>query len=387
MFAEDTQFRDFQGERLRRFASLIPQRSGDGLLILCDGEDRVLKAHHTSSGRVDPESLKATALDDLAPLAESEKVGWIVLASTSALASLNEAASAALKPGGDLVDVGICMARAAVEEARAGGIRYWPDLFEGLELPSRTVLDRVFDTLFTPETTALLYIFDGSELYTEGIVLRGKTDIEAIVGHEALAAGPPPKRWREDYKEILKQAEKKLGAPSLGVFVSLDAAQSILAGKRPGELARAMARKDLIIDPLPFWLAGPIGAVAVRDAVSVGRRASAQIAERLDGGGLGGRLAKKGGKLAGRLAGRMKGKLAGKLKEATPLRKVGRKVEDLRKQADLQELLGFDPFKIGTRLMKIWQGGERPDSWQRRASSSVTTSATKALSRELVRRG
>ncbi len=356
MISETAQFRDFQGERLHRFSTLVPKRSGDGLVVLSDDGEQIVKALHTSRGRIDPKSLRECSLDDPAGLAEATKVGWVVVAEVSSIASIHEAASAKLKPGEDLVEVGLCLARAASEEAKAGRLRYWPDLFEGLELPSRRTLDRVFDTLLPPETCVVLYIFDGSELYTEAIVSRGEHEIEAIVGHEVLDMGPPPRRWREDYKEILTKTEEKLGPPILGVFVSLDTVHKILDADRPGELARAMTRKDLIFDPLPFWLAGPIGAVAVRDAVSVSRKAGAQIAEKLDGGGLGGRLAKRGGKLAGKLAGRVKGRLGGKLRSASPFRKMEEKAKDLRKQADLQEILGFDPFKVGDRFIKIWKG-------------------------------
>jgi hypothetical protein len=396
MIDDDVRFRDFQPERLLRLTRLAMVRGEaggtrpavpPGILVLRDDAGRPVKALHSIEGRVDPHSLvsisnvpfpasssrqppvsslqsaaeptivgDASELDDLGRFAASRRLRWVVDCRLSSLEEVIESASAALRPGEDLVQVGLCLARAAEAEVKAGRIRIWPDLLEGIAVPSRKALDRVFDIVLPPSTCALLYVFDGPALHAEVVVARGPRGVRSISGHDALEAGPPPRRWREKYREVLEAAETKLGPPSLGVFVELGAVRAMIGGSQPGAFTRALASKDLIIDPMPLWLAGPVGAAAVHDAVEVGRQARAQLDGVLESSRLGRLWARSGGgALAGRLAGQIRGAVGEKLRDAAPLRHVEEKLDHLRHKVDLAEVLGFDPFTVAERLAALWK--------------------------------
>ena len=130
----------------------------------------------------------------------------------------------------------------------------------------------------------------------------------------------------------------------------------MIGGSQPGAFTRALASKDLIIDPMPLWLAGPVGAAAVHDAVEVGRQARAQLDGVLESSRLGRLWARSGGgALAGRLAGQIRGAVGEKLRDAAPLRHVEEKLDHLRHKVDLAEVLGFDPFTVAERLAALWK--------------------------------
>jgi hypothetical protein len=358
MISADAELRDFLGERLHHLSGLLSRKHGEspgslpippGVILLRSDDGLPAKILHTRLGRIAPGSIHPDELTDLPRLANRLEARWIVSTEGGALTSINETASADLRPGQDMVDFWLCLARAAACEIEAGRITYWPDPFEGIALPSREALDRAFDALLPPNSSALLYVFDGPSLYAEAIVVRGSREIELVAGHDALEIGPPPLQWREGYRDLLKAAEARLAKPSVGVFVTLEAARAIASGKRSGELPKALARRELIVEPAPYWLAGPLGAVAVRDAVEVGRKARAQISERLDHAGLGGRLFKRGGRLAGQVG----GALADRLRQTAPMKKVEERVSSIQGPTDFEDLLGFDPFMVARKIREI----------------------------------
>ncbi len=368
MFSESIEFRGFDALRWARLARLIddehrrPLPPGPpGVLLLRRG-GRVVKALHTHRGRLPVAEL--SVMETLHETARAISARWVISVDLDAVEAVVEEAAATFQVGGDLLDLALALGAAAERERDAGRLEIWPDLFEGVKQPSREALDKVFDIILPPRTSAMVYLFDGQELAAEIICARGPKEIVLIGGHEALETGPPPRRWREDYRRLLEAAERTFGKPSLGVFMSLDSATALLQGR--DELSGALARRDLILDPLPLWLAGPMGVVAVKSVVDVGLRAGAQIAERAKPSGLAGRLA---GRVAGKVAGRVKRRLddrlrqvehvGERLRQAGAFDRVEQTVGKLRAKTDLNEILGFDPIVLGRRVGELLRSDEK----------------------------
>lgn len=359
MLAERIEFRDFDAVRVGNLGRLVASGpwSGGGLgrgngpagLIVLRRSGRVVKALRTGRGPIEPGPVAAAAsLSEAAGLVGAR---WAVAVDVEALVAANEAASARLAVGCDLVDLLYEIVRALADQAAAGRLEVWPEIFEGIKVPPRDAIARLFDTALPPHTSALAYVFEGSTLRAELICVRGAREVATLAGHDALRCGPPPGRWREGYGQLLEAARRELAPPSIGVFVELEALRRLMGTTGDGELPRALARRDLIIDPLPPWLAGPLGALAARDAVEAGRRVGERLLRRV-GEGMGPRATGLGAAIAG--------KVADRLRRAAPIERVGETVERLRKSADLTELLGFDPLRLGARLIELCRSDDDP---------------------------
>ena len=348
MLSERVEFRDFDGERLGNLSRLLPGVSrlvgpGPAGLIVLRRDGRVVKVLHTHRGRLEPgPSADATSLCEAATGVGAR---WAIAADLDALAAANEAASARLVLGCDPIELALEVARALSDQAAAGAFELWPPIFDGVRIPSRDDLERLFDTVLPTRSSALVYVFDGTDLFAEVICVRGARDITTIAGHDALRSGQAPRRWREGYGQILDAARRELAPPSIGIFVARETLQRLLAPVQDGELPRALARRDLIFDPLPTWLAGPLGVLAARDVVEAGRRAGERLISRVRPDGLGAVIA---------------GRVAGRLRRALPIERVGRTVDKLRRTADLSELIGFDPFVLGARLVELLRPDDDP---------------------------
>lgn len=378
MISEAVEFRDFDGARYYNLARLFRgdlSQTGPGNeapsfvvgprgLLVLKRRGQIVKVRHTHRGRLDPEELGE--LTSLAETATRHGARWIVVADGEALEEVNETASSTLGVGHDMVDLVLAVLESFASQLEAGRVTIWPNLFEGVRVPSRDALRRFFDTVLPPGTTFLLYVFDGQALWAEVICARGDQGIVVIAGHDALECGPPPWRWREEYKQLLTASAERFGPPSLGIFVSLEAAREILLGSRGGgELPRAMARRALIFDPLPPWLAGPLGIMAVRDAVQVGRRAKDRLVDKVAPRGLGATMASR---VAGRVADKVRSSIGDRLRQAVPLDRVEQTVSKLKSRADLGEILGFDPFVLGGNLLDLVRS-QAPET----GTSSLTT--------------
>jgi hypothetical protein len=354
MIADRCEFRGFDAERVANLIDLAAPPGAargsaivagpPGLAVLREG-NRVRKAVHTVRGRLDPDQVRLGGSHDLGSLARAHGAKWVAVADAEALVAAHERASAALRPGCDLVDVGLEVGRAYVAELERGGVALWPDLLEGVTIPRRGNVEKALDVVLPPRTASVFYVFDGSRLHGELICARGDRQIEVFAGHDALGVGAPPARWKDEHKRLLEAVERRFAKPSVGIFVSLDTARAAARGQiTSSEVPRLARRKDLIIDPLPPWLAAPLGLVAVKGAVEVGRKAGERIAKRVDPTGLGGML-----------AGKVGGALKNRLKRTAVAGKVEETLGTISAKADLSEHLGFDPFVVSARFLALWR--------------------------------
>lgn len=351
MITDSIEFRGFDGARYANLTGLARGRGGAGPpgLVLLRRDGQVVLAHHTHRGRL--EAGEVSGEGTLEEEAQRQGARWAVAVDGEALEAIHESVAGAFRVGGDGVEMALLLIEAAGREVEAGRLELTPNLVEGVGLPSRRTLDRVLDIVFPPGSTVLIYVFDGPRLFGEVVLARGPRQITLIGGHDVLESGPPPRRWREDYKRLLSAAERELGPPSLGVFVSVDVARAWMRGDRSVDPSRALARKDLILDPLPMWLAGPLGVAAVRGVMEAGRKAGTELVERVRPTGL-------AGKLAGKVAGRMRREVSERLHQSGAVHRVEEQVDRFKRRADLGEVLGFDPFLLGRRLAEFWREGE-----------------------------
>lgn len=353
MLSERIEFRDIDGVRFTRLSRLLwssesePPRPPPIVLFLRRGA-QIVAVLHTRRGRV---PLEEVGEGDLEAMTKRLEARLGVSVELDAFRRIHESASGATFIGDDLADLILNLVVAGEREKIAGDLELWPDVFEGIKPPTRRALQQVFDTILPANSSILFYVFDGTSLDSEIIISRGERDIVLIGGHDSLQMGPPPRQWRRDYRRLLEAAERRVGGAALGVFVEKETALAVIRGEPRGDISKALGRRDLIIDPFPVWLAGPLGAAAMKSVVSAGRRAGEQLVERVKPKGFAGRLA---GRMAGKVAGRVRSRVSEGLKRTGAAERVEQTVGMLKKRVDLGDFLGFDPFRLGRRIGEVF---------------------------------
>ena len=121
---------------------------------------------------------------------------------------------------------------------------------------------------------AVLALFDGPALVS-GVALRRRDGrVDAVHGVESLRAwcGPLGGDYRRDHRVIRAAVEQHLGPLAAGVFAPEETVHRLLRAEVPGVWAKAVAVRDVIVEPMPAWAAMATGVSAVRAAADESRR-------------------------------------------------------------------------------------------------------------------
>jgi hypothetical protein len=146
-----------------------------------------------------------------------------------------------------------------------------------------------------------------------------------VTGHDALGGiAVRGTHWKTAVPRILQEAGQRLAPPAVGIFADESALRRIVFGTESSALPRALATRDVVIDPLPPWLALLLGLDTAAKAAGTARG----LLRRFDPLGLADRFD------VGRVAGVIQKRLGA--------------------ENPFARLLGFDPFAILARLQR-WQ--------------------------------
>lgn len=290
------------------------RRSG-GLIVLYDGA-RVVKAIHTARGRV--ADLAWNGPEALKPLARAQGVRWVIALREDALDELMHRVQERVTIGQDSLSQGLEWARAVRELLQEGQIAVHPRPLEGVPIPQASTLARALDLALPDDRTAVVYLFDGPEVWTSLIVRKTRGVIDLVAGHRALGLHPAELKSFLDYPRILDAVRRKFGEPHFGFFAERSTAQRLLADSRPGTWAKAYALREVIVEPMTPWAGMMLGSGVVRDAFDRSRK----LLSKLDPLGL-----------------------------AQPLARAAR--ERLSATVDFKQVLGFDPFEVIDRLIRL----------------------------------
>lgn len=312
---------------LRDRVSRAAERPAGTLTVVVDDDDVVLLALHSLDGRWD-EGIGAE-VGPLPRLAEASGARRVLALRAGAMEELVERAALRYRPGQDYLTQTLMVVRAARELADAGLVRLWPNPLAGVPIPSPQAVQRALDLVLPVDKAAVLVLWDGG-LWTAVALRRRREGIDLVAGPDLLArwAGPLGGDWRRDHRVFVDAVARAVAPVHLGVFAEADTFRDLLRSDAPGRWAKAIAVRDVIVNPMPGFVTAAVGADAVR---GVGR-ASAQVLGGLD--------------LAGTL-----------LPVAQMIRARVTQAESVR------EILGFDPLSaLATALRREEppQGDERP---------------------------
>ncbi len=342
MITVDTRFSGFDARSWHRLVTLVApglgshppyahaRRAGErgGMLVVLYHAGRVLRAVHTQRGVVAAEVWPGP--EGLEALAQAHGTRFAVAAEAGALEELGERVGGRLHAGDDPWATVLIVAGAVRELVDEGQVHLVPRVSTAVPLPPADVLRRAWDHVLPEGRTAVVALFDRDELDTAVVVRRQGAGLDRVYGPEALRTmvGPLGGDFRRDYRVLRAAVERDLGPVAAGLYTTTAALRGLLQSAVPGAWARAIAARDVVVDPLPPWMAVAAGASALRAAAAQSRRVMAGL----------------------ELLGLM-----------TPLARRVREIGEMVGEIDLRGVLGFDPLEVLGGLLRRSSSAEHPD--------------------------
>lgn len=260
-------------------------------------------------------------------LRREHRATWAVAAGAAALRRLDAALSRAFDPSGDLLDCLLPLAGEVRAARQAGELLFAPALLDDVPIPTAAQVRSAFDLVLPDDRTALFYAFGPQGLSFGLVAEKRRGRLVCMAGHDALGGiAVRGAQWRAAVPRILQETALRFAPPAVGVFGDEAAMRRIVFGTEPAALPRALAAREVILDPLPPWLAVLLGLDTAAKAAGTAR----SLLRRFDPLGLAERL--------------------------DPVRLAGDLQKRLGVENPLTRALGFDPLAVLARLQQ-WRDG------------------------------
>ena len=244
-----------------------PKRHGT-LVVVDDADRRILMARHSVEGAL-PKLVGESSAQDLRALTRSHGARRIVVVREGAMDGLSDAIADGLAhetaDGGYITQV-LVVLRAARYMMEDGDLRVWPNPFANVPVPSARMLRRAFDGVLPDDHAMVVALFDRGQPYTSIVIRRRNGLIDLVAGPDLVTSwtGPVGGDWRRDHRVLLRAIERHVAPVHLGLFAEVSAVRESLRRGEPGEWARQVAVRDVVIDPMPRSVKVALGADALR---------------------------------------------------------------------------------------------------------------------------
>jgi hypothetical protein len=251
-----------------------------GLVVIHDG-GRVRKALHTIEGRIDPSVVAwPQPLEDVA---RDHRAAWAWALHAGSLEELMERWGARLRRGDDVLTQALHLFSAFRELLDEGAIQSWPRRLKNVPVPARAVVDRAIDAFVPAGRCAILALYDEGELFTAIVARRSEerafARFDVVAGPSELrrAMGLVSGEFRRDYRHLVDAVDALYAPPSFGLHAEVSTFRALVGSAKPGDWARAVALRDVVVSPMPRVLAVPLGVDAGRGLFEVAAKFAKQI--------------------------------------------------------------------------------------------------------------
>lgn len=302
-----------------------------GLLWVIYGEGRH-RAVHSRRGVLSLEGFNGP--QDLEQVAPKYGARYAVAAEAGAIEEFYERVGARAHPDDDLFTTALLVLTALQELIEAGRITTSPRLSASVPLPTHEVLLSAWNAFLPDQTCMVVATFEDAALDTAVVVRRRGAALDRVMGAEAVRAmvGPLGGDFQRDFRVIRDAVERTVGPITFGLYTETETLRRLLRAEGAGVWARAIAAREVMVDPMPSWMAMAAGAGALRAAV--GR--SQALFEAVGLAGLFG-----------------------------PLASTVRLASDVLREVDLGAMLGFDPLELLGLLIRRSASAPRSDDEER----------------------
>lgn len=266
---------------VRRASSTVDEGAARGGIIVVHDGGRVRKVLHTIDGRIDPNDVAwPQPLEDVAL---DRRASWAWAVHAGSLEELMERWGARVRRGDDVLGQALHLFAAFRELLDEGAIESWPRRLKNVPVPARAMVDRTIDAFVPAGRSAILALYDEGELWTALVVRRSneapRARVDVIAGPTELrrAMGLVSGEFRRDYRHLVDAVEALYAPPSIGLHAEVATFRALVASAKPGDWARAVALREVIVSPMPRVLALPLGVDAGRGIFDVASRFAKQI--------------------------------------------------------------------------------------------------------------
>ena len=125
---------------------------------------------------------------------------------------------------------------------------------------------RALDAVLPDGRAAVAALFDRGRPYTSLVVRRRGGFIDLVAGPDLITqwSGPLGGAWRRDHRVLTNAVERHVAPVHLGLFAEVSSVREALRSGEPGEWARHVAVRDVVINPMPSSVKLALGADVVR---------------------------------------------------------------------------------------------------------------------------
>lgn len=282
MIVHDTRIEGFDARSWHRLLTLLvpgaashpPQawsadgrargRGGVVLVQLAASGDVATGAVHSARGALPLDAWSSPR--ELETFAQRHDARFAVALRPGALASLYERLGGRLTLDDDTWTTLWVLAGAARELLDERAMYLAPGLPPSVPLPPANALRAAWDRALPSGHGVLIALFDEGRLDTGLVAHREGAGLTFVHGPEVISrlCGPLRGDLEADHRTLRAACDAWAGPLSLGLYARTEVLRALLRNATPGAWTQAVARREVIFDPLPTWAGVAVGADAVR---------------------------------------------------------------------------------------------------------------------------
>jgi hypothetical protein len=240
-------------------------KARSGLLVIVEDErGAVCAAFLSDRGSVAIEDYKSRA--DLARLCDEHRAAAGIAMRLGTIEELTERAAEHVLRTDDYAAQWLALLQAARELEREGALQFWPEREGRLALPSPQMINKAFDVLLPDEHAFAAVLWDETELWTALVLRRRGGQIDLVGGPELVldVVGPLGGDYRRDHRAVSRAISEAVAPVQVGLYAQRRRFERLLRNAEPGAWAKAIALREVIIDPSPAYVHVAVGADALR---------------------------------------------------------------------------------------------------------------------------
>jgi hypothetical protein len=240
------------------------RNSYGALVVIEDPRGGACAAFIGDRGAIDAREYKSRA--DLPALCAEHHVRRGVAMKLGTIEELTERATPQLLRTDDYAGQWLALLTAARELEREGSLYFWPEARNVVPLPTPQLVTRALDVVLPDEHSFVAALWEDAELWTALVLRRRGGQFDLIGGPELVldTVGPLSGDFRRDHRAVSRAISTSIAPLQLGIFTQRKRFERLLREAEPGAWAKAIALREIIIDPSPAYVNFAIGADALR---------------------------------------------------------------------------------------------------------------------------
>jgi hypothetical protein len=233
------------------------------LVVVVDEHGAACAAFVTQRGPIPIASYTGRA--ELAQLCEQLGAPRAIVVKLGAIEELTERAVPRVLGSDNYAAQWLGLLTTARELEREGALYFWPERSR-LPLPSPPVLARTLDTVLPDERSLLAVLWEDSVLWTALLLRRRAGEIDLVAGPEFVldVVGPLGGDYRRDHRAVSRAVSDAVAPVHIGIYAQRSRFERLLRNPEPGAWAKAVALREIIIDPSPAYVHVALTADAMR---------------------------------------------------------------------------------------------------------------------------